>query len=193
MTTIAAGATADTATEWVPFPKIHRLFRPAIITEKIDGTNAAVGVTENGVVYAQSRKRIIYPDDDNFGFATWVKEHEDELRVGLGVGLHFGEWWGRGIQRGYGLDERRFSLFNTSRWGDDATRPPCCHVVPTISELQVFDTNFINAFLRGLGLSGSLAAPGFMDPEGIVVYHPQGNVAFKATLVGDDRGKSHGA
>ena len=32
-------------------------------------------------------------------------------------GRHFGEWWGSGIQRGYGLDEKTFSLFNAYRWG----------------------------------------------------------------------------
>jgi hypothetical protein len=32
-------------------------------------------------------------------------------------------------------------------------------------------------------------APGFMKPEGIVVYHIQGNVAFKKTFEKDNTGK----
>jgi hypothetical protein len=36
---------------------------------------------------------------------------------------------------------------------------------------------------------GSRAAPGFMHPEGIVVYHVAGNVAFKKTFEKDQTGK----
>ncbi|HLE80817.1 MAG TPA: RNA ligase family protein, partial [Dehalococcoidia bacterium] len=96
------------------FGKIYRLSRDCIITEKIDGTNAQVVVLEDGRVLAGSRNRWITPEADNFGFARWVKEHEEELRS-LGPGRHYGEWWGSGIQRGYGLKEKRFSLFNVSR------------------------------------------------------------------------------
>jgi hypothetical protein len=79
----------------------------------------------------RSRSRWITPDDDNFGFAAWVEANRDELLT-LGPGRHFGEWWGSGIQRGYGLPkgEKRFSLFNVSRWGE--SRPACCHVVPVL-------------------------------------------------------------
>jgi hypothetical protein len=57
------------------------------------------------------------------------EEHRDDLLT-LGPGRHFGEWWGAGIQRRYGLTEKRFSLFNVTRWGE--ARPACCHVVPTL-------------------------------------------------------------
>lgn len=90
--------------EFKPWPKIARLNRDIVITEKIDGTNAAVGIVAwdeldipnddhippallavsdaNGreyAVYAQSRKRLITPDDDNFGFAGWVAENAETL------------------------------------------------------------------------------------------------------------------
>lgn len=113
------------------FPKIARLKRGCIITEKIDGTNAQVIITDDGKIGAASRSRLITPDDDNFGFARWVKENEDEL-IKLGPGRHFGEWWGGKIQRGYGLHEKRFSLFNVSRWEDPASRPACCSIVPIL-------------------------------------------------------------
>jgi hypothetical protein len=35
-----------------------------------------------------------------------------------------------------------------------------------------------------------MAAEGFMDPEGIVVYHTAGNVGFKKTIENDDQPKS---
>ena len=37
--------------------------------------------------------------------------------------------------------------------------------------------------------TGSLAAPGFLTPEGIIVYHTQGNLSFKVTLEKDDEHK----
>ena len=147
-----------TDTEFVEFPKIARLSREVIVTEKIDGTNAQVMIvkidrcedvafsrdpyfidTPDGKfgIAAGSRNRWITPKDDNFGFAVWVVEHAAEI-VKLGPGRHFGEWWGSGIQRGYGLPkgEKRWSLFNVQRWhvagtpawetipGDPRRRPP---------------------------------------------------------------------
>jgi len=150
-------------------------------------------------VYAQSRKQIISPEQDNFGFAAWVREHARELAVGLGEGVHFGEWWGSGIQRKYGLNEKRFSLFNVKKWGgndfnaDGTRRPDCCHVVPVLAELDQLDTAVIKGALLALESRGSLAAPGFMDPEGIVTYHAASNRLFKTTIKNDSKGKEHGA
>ena len=128
------------------FPKMGRLYREIVVTEKIDGTNAQVliehkeAMEDPGIqghriaeidgyyIFAGSRTRFITPADDNFGFANWVENNAPELVYGLGIGRHFGEWWGKGIQRGYGLDYKKFSLFNTSRWKDNA--PKCCDVVP---------------------------------------------------------------
>jgi hypothetical protein len=106
--------------EFHEWPKIGRLNRDVVITEKIDGTNAAIGIIsemDGYRVYAQSRTRIITPDNDNYAFAAWVQKNAAVLIEALGVGLHFGEWWGVGIARNYGLSERRFSLFNTAKWG----------------------------------------------------------------------------
>jgi hypothetical protein len=173
--------------EFVEFRKIPRLFREVIVTEKIDGTNACVIVGEDGSIGAQSRSRIITPDADNYGFARWVQERADELRE-LGPGHHFGEWWGSGINRGYGLTEKRFSLFNVSRWKD--SRPACCHVVPVLehgSPLASF--SMVRSVLDDLRANGSCAAPGFMRPEGVIAFHVQGNLMFKATLERDDEWK----
>jgi len=144
-------------------------------------------VTEDGNVFAGSRTRWITPEEDNYGFARWVKEHEEELRVGLGFGQHFGEWWGSGIQRTYGLKEKRFSLFNVSRWTDDV-RPECCGVVPTLYT-GIFDTLQIDNQLYMLRDEGSKAAPGFMKPEGIVIYHVPSRQLFKKTLDKNDEHK----
>ncbi len=172
--------------EFVSFPKIARLSRDVIVTEKIDGTNAQVIVQEDGSVLAASRTRLITPEDDNFGFAKWVQEHADELRE-LGVGRHYGEWWGMGIQRKYGLNEKRFSLFNTSRWSE--SRPVCCSVVPILYS-GPFDTTMIeHGVLHDLAKFGSVAAPGFMKPEGIVIYHSASGQLFKKTIEKDGEPK----
>lgn len=175
-------------TEFVPFPKIPRLRREIVITEKIDGTNASIFIGEDGTFLVGSRTRWITPESDNFGFARWAHEHREEL-LQLGPGHHFGEWFGSGIQRGYGLlnGEKRFALFNVDRWADGrAPRPACCGVVPTLSHGSFAD---IPAILETLRAGGSLAVPGFMRPEGIVVYHRAARQMFKVTLDGDDAPK----
>lgn len=172
---------------FIEFQKIGRLKRGCVVTEKIDGTNAQVHITEDGRMLVGSRTRWITPEADNYGFARWCAENRDEL-MKLGPGSHFGEWWGQGIQRRYGLAEKRFSLFNTARWTDDAARPACCHVVPVLY-VGDFDTLAIDNCLGPLRSSGSVAAPGFMQPEGVVVYHVATRTLFKRTLEKDEEPK----
>lgn len=189
------------------FPKMARLSRDVIVTEKIDGTNAQVFIGEDGTLIAGSRTRWITPADDNYGFAAWAEAHRDELLT-LGPGRHFGEWWGAGIQRGYGLKEKRFSLFNATRWAAHdqplmpipsldprapvkwQQRPPaCCDVVPVLIQ-GPFRTDAIDACIQLLRERGSYAAPGFMRPEGVVVFHLAGGVGFKKTLEKDELPKA---
>ena len=174
--------------EFRKFGKIARLSREIVVTEKIDGTNGLIAIGEDGEFQVGSRNQWITPEKDNAGFARWAYEHKDELMT-LGVGFHYGEWWGQGIQRGYGLKEKRFSLFNTSRWSDDTVRPECCHVVPVLYT-GMFNTETIQIWLDWLSRNGSVAAPGFMQPEGVVIYHTAGNLYFKKTIEGDDQPKS---
>lgn len=200
-----------------PFQKIARLSRRCTVTEKIDGTNAqiqivafdpnaghpdasfatAVDIGTRRMMFAGSRTRYITPGDDNFGFARWVNLHAEALWA-LGEGQHFGEWWGQGIQRGYGLAEKRFSLFNTARWGDHRDRekfpldrPACCGVVPVLYE-GLFTTDAIDTCIDQLRTTGSMAVPGFMKPEGIVIFHSAAGILFKKTLEKDTEWKGNG-
>lgn len=180
--------------EFESFNKIARLSRECVITEKLDGTNGQICITEDLQFFVGSRNQwILTPDNlyptDPFGFARWAEAHKDELIAGLGVGRHFGEWWGMGIQRKYGLQEKRFSLFNTSRWSDEAIRPKCCHIVPVLYE-GLFTTDMVDASLATLREHGSHAAPGFMKPEGVVIFHKAANVLFKKTVEKDEEPKS---
>lgn len=175
-----------TIPEFVEFPKMPRLSREIIVTEKIDGTNAQVHITNDGRIFAGSRTRWITPEADNFGFAAWVEANAADLLT-LGPGSHFGEWWGAGIQRRYGQDRKRFSLFNVDRWGE--IHPACCDVVPVMYRGD-FDTRRIDDIVESLRRCGSAAAPGFMNPEGVVVFHLAGRVGFKKTLHKDELPKA---
>jgi hypothetical protein len=173
------------------FQKIPRLSRECVVTEKIDGTNGLVFVTEDGDVFAGSRSRWVTPEDDNYGFAKWVAGNKDNL-LKLGPGRHYGEWWGHGIQRNYSQTRKRFSLFNVSRWRDDAVRPTACDVVPVLYEGPLEEYGVlkgVKSALARLQQEGSVAAPGFMKPEGIVIFHAQANLLFKKTLERDDEWK----
>lgn len=172
--------------EFNAFPKIARLTRECLITEKLDGTNAQVFVTECGDVFAGSRNRWLTVDNDNHGFAAWVKQNKEDL-LKLGQGRHFGEWWGLGIQRGYGLQEKRFSLFNVDRFTKNTEiLPDCCSVVPLLYR-GPFSSVQVEQALQQLEWLGSSAAPGFMNPEGVIVYHVAAGVGFKKTLGNDGR------
>lgn len=217
--------------KFVEFKKIPRLSREMIISEKIDGTNGQIYIVKEDeltslddyffieeyclarkddiLIFAGSRNRWLKvgKESDNYGFASWVTEHAVELIVGLGQGRHFGEYMGKGIQVGYGLDHKRFYLFNTSKWAKrkdgvylndlrEKTNnpkleycPECCEVVPTLY-VGDFDTAVIDASVEGLKNNGSRAVPGYMNPEGIVVYHTAAGQYFKKTIENDEQPKS---
>ena len=186
--------------EFVKYPKTARWNRTVIVTEKIDGTNSQIYIGEDGEFLTGSRNRWITPENDNFGFSNWAHEHKDEL-MALGPGRHFGEWWGSGINRGYGFKkgERFFSLFNVLRWclhgevpretptlDPRITRkqevlPSCVGLVPVLWEGRT-DLLVTDAILGLLGKHGSKAAPGFMSPEGIVIFHTKSGTCYKKTF-----------
>ena len=173
--------------EFEAFPKIPRLKRGCLITEKIDGTNAQIGITPDGRVFAGSRSRWLQPgkSTDNYGFAAWVEDNKEEL-LKLGHGRHFGEWWGKGIQRGYGLDHKRFSLF---RARPIEFLPSCVGVVPVLYAGD-FSSTVVDEMVSMLAAEGSVAAPDFVDPEGVVVFLPAASHLYKVLCKGDSLPKT---
>ena len=171
------------------FNKIARLRRECVITEKIDGTNGQIYITESGDMFVGSRNRWLSEAADNFGFYKWAMGHK-EMLLTLGPGRHYGEWWGAGIQRGYGQKEKHFSLFNTSRWNTVTPPPLCCLVVPVLYT-GIFNTGDCCFWIQSLQNLGSHAAPGFMNPEGIVIYHTAARIYFKQTILNDEQPKSY--
>jgi hypothetical protein len=208
-----------------------------VITEKLDGTNSQIYIhderflldtevkgvqvqigkpvgdipfiySNDGIhIAAGSRTRWITPEQDNHGFARWVRDNAPALAE-LGHGRHFGEWWGQGIQRKYGLSEKRFSLFNTRRWCLHGTEPkpipsnnPVAEVkfqqpLPKVVSLAPvlyegeFSTKTADLILASLKRHGSMAAPGFMNPEGICIFHEAAQIVFKKTIEDDTNPKS---
>lgn len=205
--------------EFEAWPKIPRLGNETVqVTEKIDGTNAAVIILpyisdHNPLIDAgqaklveydkpdamytfatQSRKRFIWPgkQTDNAGFAGWAWENMHPLIDTLGFGRHFGEWYGSGIQHGYGLKEKRFALFNASRWADlkkDEHKIDALEVVPVlydgpVSFLDGEQPHFepVKFSIEALRRTGSLAVPGYMSPEGVIAYYRLARVSYKGFL-----------
>lgn len=193
--------------EFQGMPKIGRWNRETIVSEKIDGTSGLVFIPDllsdienepeffGAPFLVGSRNRWITPSLDNHGFARWCEEHKDDLLT-LGPGKHFGEWFGAGIQRGYGLKDKRFSLFNVLRWGEDRDLkkyplppPSCCSVVPLLwrGPIRELNVDFLCQVLRD---RGSYAVEGYMNPEGIVIFHTATGTLAKVTLENDDTPKS---
>lgn len=106
-------------------------YRPKV---KLHGTNAAVRIDSNGNVTAQSRTNIITTENDNAGFARWVKVNENEWKKAAAVPtkdnpadhylnvVFFGEWIGPGIQKNVALSEipkKCFAVFAMKILGKD--------------------------------------------------------------------------
>lgn len=167
--------------EFKKFRKITRLHgQEIIITEKIDGSNGLIFIGENGIVKAGSRNRWLSQEDDNFGFAKWVEENKEELKS-LGSGYHYGEWWGSGINRGYGLDKRVFSLFNVKRFSH--SKPSCCDVVPFLATVKSFE-EAIELTKQNLKFSEAAFRykVKFERPEGFMLYLPKPDIYLKVPL-----------
>ena len=79
------------------------------------------------------------------------------------------------------------------RWNRECARVPGLGVVPRIATSSRSIGQSVTEALALLKAYGSFAAPGFMRPEGVVAYHTAARAYFKATIEGDETGKSYGA
>jgi hypothetical protein len=92
----------------------------AIGTVKLHGTNAAVCYNDVDGMWFQSKENIITPQVDNAGFAFFGTEytlHFLNIINGLNVDTKentvtvYGEWAGKGIQKGIGIGDIQKSFF----------------------------------------------------------------------------------
>jgi hypothetical protein len=180
------------------------------ITEKLDGTNACV-VIWDGVVSAQSRKRIITPDDDNYGFAKWVHANAGVLFDTLGFGYHYGEWYGEGIQKNpLGIEGKRFALFHPTKYNekngynldmvDGLETVPLLHhgqcdvwTIPNImQDLEVYGSKVegakrtrVRSEIPGLGDDNVWEFDKAADAEGIIIWNNETKTRTKMLLKDD--------
>lgn len=170
--------------EFKEFDKITRFYeQDVVVTEKIDGTNGLVWISDDlSIVRAGSCTRWISTTDDNYSFAKFVDANAEDLKK-LGPGYHYGEWWGQGVQRKYGMDKKVFSLFNVHCWSDESLRPACCDVVPTLYT-GLINPEVVQRF--SVPLSHSMAAikygVNFYDTEGVMMYFSKAGTYFKAPV-----------
>lgn len=111
----------------VPLPKIT--FYGSV---KLHGSNASiVKDMKTGRIYAQSRSRVITPKDDNMGFAKFVEDNLtlfdamfqniDNYVEHYTHALIYGEWCGKGIQKGAAiceLETKKFFIFAIREYSD---------------------------------------------------------------------------
>lgn len=156
-------------TEFKGFPKIARLDTLSMtITQKMHGTNAQILITDDGQIFSGNRYRWLSIDDDNYGFASFVDRNREELLAKLPVGRHYGEWCGGKINSGEGLKEKTLFLFNHSKFANREL-PTNVRVIPVLISDVGFCEENIFTYVEWLKENGSLAVPGFMKIEGIVI------------------------
>lgn len=182
-----------TVPEFHKWPKTARADSPVVVTEKLDGTNAVIWVSEDETeIAAGSRNRWLYTSKlgveylttfgDNYGFGAWVHRHANMLKPRLGPGWHYGEWWGHGIARGYGLDHKIFTPFypldilpSTQQEGTEIRPLTVLYEGPmNHAEIQIVE--------RSLKDHGSVAVEGYLYPEGIVIRFDHNGVRFKRVM-----------
>ncbi len=87
---------------------------------KLHGTNAAVGFTDTGEMFAQSRSQIVTPEKDNAGFAMWLSGNKQAIPP-LVSAVVYGEWCGQGIMKGTAISQLPkmfvpFAVRSGGRW-----------------------------------------------------------------------------
>lgn len=151
--------------EFKPWAKIQPWNKVEMtITQKLNGTNGQIVVTETGLLIG-SRTRYLGPTSDNFGFWAWCMHREKELLKTLPVGTYYGEFCGPGIQNGEGLTEKTFILFNPP---EGVVLPEGLRAVPVLFKGHP-TKHTIDEVTEDLKRHGSYLVPGFMNVEGIVI------------------------
>lgn len=133
---------------------------------KLHGTNAAI-VLEDGQLFYQSRSRIIDINSDNAGFAWFCESNKERILDWMKENnpgqtfVMFGEWVGKGIQKGVGISEIEKSFFPFAfkvddRWVDSD------QFIDSLIDLN--DLRIFNHLIRNME---SVTIP-FHNPESVI-------------------------
>jgi len=173
------------------FPSIERIENiRCFINEKIDGTNGMIEITKDALRFG-SRNTYLSSKEDNHGFYKFCKEYitypvSDIIIRRLYPNNPptypvriYGEWFGKGIQRTYGLKARYFMPFNPYH----ADALTYCGVPYIVYPAELYSGKFsvsqLELCMDDLKLRGSKVIEDYMNPEGVVIYFPKYNFSLK--------------
>lgn len=115
-------------------------------TVKLHGTNACIHFLPNGSTKFQSRNNEITPEKDNAGFATYMQNvpslpallWDSNFRAEDDIYM-YGEWCGKGIQKGVGITEldKMFVIFDVIVNGERLA--DISHI--SLPEARIFNIN----------------------------------------------------
>lgn len=134
-------------------------------TVKLHGTNAGVCYNKTDGLWAQSRENVITPQKDNAGFAFFVESNKDAfIRLieqvaaenNIDTSIYtisiYGEWVGKGIQKGVGISmiEKSFFIFGvkisnidiedfTAYWVDSSKLKAVENKIYNIEDFKTFE------------------------------------------------------
>ena len=126
-------------------------------TVKLHGTNAGIGFSIPHGIWAQSRTRVITPDNDNYGFAFYVHENKERFsdmlkkmaeHFEVDLNTHtiycFGEFFGDKIQKSMAISglPKSFAIFDAVAVSLDNTEPRWLDV--TVTDFHMHDINCFN-------------------------------------------------
>ena len=199
---------------YASFPSIERLENIyCVISEKVDGTNGLIEINEVFPVGEPkeiqirfgSRNRYITFNNDNADFANFFRHYEARFKdVAADIILKelevsgetltecqeqyplriYGEWFGSGIQRGYGLKDKFFMPFSTF-YAEKLIEYQVPNIVkPNIMYTGKFNKLTADMCMNTLAIHGSGIIKDYKRPEGIVIHFPKYNFRLKQTFEG---------
>lgn len=135
-----------------------------VATVKLHGTNAGIRLCKDGEIVPQSRERDLSMTSDNAGFWMYVNQHKEffkeiltELKMDYDRVVIYGEWAGKGIQKGVAISDvdKKFFVFGVKiiseddsvKWiqGKDLLSFPSL-VMKNIDQLHANDVYLITEF-----------------------------------------------
>ena len=124
-------------------------------TVKLHGTNASIRLTSSGEYLAQSRERVLSLTQDNAGFFVYANQHKEFFEGILNEYLKdndevivYGEWAGKGIQKGVGISEldKAFYIFALRTMKDGVDAWHNVSMIPVTDELHSHSAYIITEF-----------------------------------------------
>jgi len=130
-------------------------------TVKLHGTNASVAYNENKGLWAQSKNNVITPEKDNAGFAFFVKSNQEHIKNMIfsikdqfnidtvkNTITMFGEWAGKGIQKGVAISEipKSWFIFGVKISSNDEGAAYWINDYSILEHDRIFDISFFKTF-----------------------------------------------